>query len=122
MFTENFDITVSDDTTETSVNLIDVDLDTQFNATESLDILDAAVDAITQSQANLGATQNRLSYTINSLSKNVAASRVALGNIIDTDLATEASDLAKTTILQQTSLMVNKVSNDNRKALLRLIE
>ena len=102
--------------------MIDVDLDTQFNATESLDILDAAVDAITQSQANLGATQNRLSYTINSLSKNVAASRVALGNIIDADLATEASDLAKTTILQQTSLMVNKVSNDNRKALLRLIE
>ena len=122
VFTENFDITVSDDTTETSVNLIDVDLDTQFNATESLEILDAAVDAITQSQANLGATQNRLSYTINSLSKNVAASRVALGNIIDADLATEASDLAKTTILQQTSLMVNKVSNDNRKALLRLIE
>ena len=39
VFTENFDITVSDDTTETSVNLIDVDLDTQFNATESLDIL-----------------------------------------------------------------------------------
>ena len=122
VFTENFDITVSDDTTETSVNLIDVDLDTQFNATESLEILDAAVDAITQSQANLGATQNRLSYTINSLSKNVAASRVALGNIIDADLATEASYLAKTTILQQTSLMVNKVSNDNRKALLRLIE
>ena len=53
VFTENFDITVSDDTTETSVNLIDVDLDTQFNATESLAILDAAVNAITQSQANL---------------------------------------------------------------------
>jgi len=122
VFTENFDITVSDDTTETSVNLIDVDLDTQFNATESLAILDAAVAGITQSQANLGATQNRLTYTINSLSKNAVASRVAFGNIIDADLAIEASELAKATILQQTSLLVHKVSNDNSKALLKLIE
>ena len=82
----------------------------------------AAINAITQSQANLGATQNRLSYTINSLGKNVAASRVALGNIIDADLAIEASELSKAMILQQTSLLVHKVSNDNRKALLMLVE
>ena len=84
--------------------------------------MDAATNAITQSQANLGATQNRFTYTINSLRKNVAASRVALGNIIDADLATEASELAKGTILQQTTVMIHKVSNDNRKALLRLIK
>ena len=87
-----------------------------------MEILDAAINAITQSQANLGATQNRLTYTINLFRKNVAALRAALGNIVDADLATEAGDLALATVLQQTGLMIHKVSNDNRKVLLRLIE
>jgi hypothetical protein len=44
------------------------------------------------------------------------------GTFSDADLAIEASELGKTTILQQTSLMVHKASNDNIKALLKLIE
>ena len=63
-----------------------------------------------------------VTYIINPLRKNVAASRVVLRNITGADLATEASHLAKATILQQTTVLINKVSNDNRKALLRLIE
>ena len=39
-------------------------------------------------EANLGATQKSVTYTINPLRKNVAASGVALGNIIDMDWAT----------------------------------
>ena len=76
----------------------------------------------TSAEASHGATQNSVTYTINPLRKNVAESRVALRSIIDADLATEAGALAKARVFQQTGLMIHKVSNDNRKALLRLIE
>lgn len=101
------------DTTASGLGLTASNFDvlTVTNATNALSIIDSAIDSITRTRGNLGASQNRLQSAIRSLrnvSQNLAA---AESRIRDVDIALESADLTRNSILQQTSVSVLAQAN-----------
>ena len=62
-------------------------------------------------QSTLGATMNRLSSTATNLQSMQDNTEVAIGNIMDTDYATEASNMSKQQVLMQTGITMLKQAN-----------
>ncbi|WP_312456668.1 flagellin [Pseudescherichia sp.] len=62
-------------------------------------------------QSTLGATMNRLSSTSTNLQSMQDNTEVAIGNIMDTDYATEASNMSKQQVLMQTGITMLKQAN-----------
>lgn len=79
----------------------ELNISTPEGADNALVAMDAALTAINNSRADLGAIQNRFSSVIANLqttSENLSASR---GRIVDADFATETANLTRSQILQQ---------------------
>jgi flagellin len=99
----------------------DVNLNTQVGAQDSLAVIDAALAGIDGQRADLGAVQNRFSYTISNLAniqENVSASR---SRIQDTDFAVETAQMTKNQILQQAGTSILAQANQLPQAALSLI-
>ena len=84
-------------------------------------VLDRAIQQITQSQAKLGAIQNRLDYNIANLTKSAMLTETAKGRIIDADFAAETAILVKNQILQQAATQALNMANQSRQGVLGLI-
>jgi len=105
--------------TESSVN--DVNITTRQGAVKALDILDLALDQLSSQRASLGAIQNRLESTINSLttnSENLSASR---SRILDADFATETANLSRNQIIQQAGVSILAQANQQPQIALSLL-
>jgi flagellin len=99
-----------------------VDLSSQENSQKALSILDAAIDTVTNSRANLGAYQNRFEAAISNLetsSTNLQASR---SRILDTDYAKETTNLAKSQIVQQAATAMLAQANQSSQSVLALLK
>ncbi len=86
-----------------------------------LEKLDTALSYVTTERSKLGATQNRLEYTIKSLdisSENLTASE---SRIRDTDMAKEMMNLTKTNVLQQAAMSMLAQANQNPQNILQLL-
>lgn len=108
--------------TVTGQTVSSVDLSTQANAQKALSILDAAIDTVTNSRANLGAYQNRFEAAISNLettSMNLQASR---SRILDTDYAKETTNLAKAQIVQQAATAMLAQANQSSQSVLALLK
>lgn len=84
--------------------------------------IDKAISQISTQRSNLGATQNRLEYTIKSLdnsSENLAA---AESRIRDTDMAKEMMNLTKSNVLQQASTSMLAQANQAPQNILKLLQ
>ncbi len=91
------------------------------NAREAIDKIDEAIVKVTGGRAGLGAMQNKLQSTTNTLSitsENLAAAR---SRITDTDIAEEASVLAQKQILQQAGVSVLAQANSSQQLALKLL-
>jgi flagellin len=108
--------------TVTGQTVSSVDLSTQANSQKALSILDAAIDTVTNSRANLGAYQNRFEAAISNLentSTNLQASR---SRILDTDYAKETTNLAKAQIIQQAATAMLAQANQSSQSVLALLK
>ena len=108
--------------TVTGQTVSSVDLSSQANSQKALSILDAAIDTITNSRANLGAYQNRFEAAISNLettSTNLQASR---SRILDTDYAKETTNLAKAQIVQQAATAMLAQANQSSQSVLALLK
>jgi len=108
--------------TVTGQTVSSVDLSTQENSQKALSILDAAIDTVTNSRANLGAYQNRFEAAISNLetsSTNLQASR---SRILDTDYAKETTNLAKSQIVQQAATAMLAQANQSSQSVLALLK
>jgi len=108
--------------TVTGQTVSSVDLSTQANSQKALSILDAAIDTVTNSRANLGAYQNRFEAAISNLentSTNLQASR---SRILDTDYAKETTNLAKSQIVQQAATAMLAQANQSSQSVLALLK
>lgn len=106
-------------TTNESVN--DVDITSRQGAVRALDILDLALDQLSSQRASLGAIQNRLESTINSLttnSENLSASR---SRILDADFAIETASLSRNQIIQQAGVSILAQANQQPQIALSLL-
>jgi flagellin len=90
-------------------------------AREALDSIDGAIAKVSGARAELGANQNKLQATVGNLGiqkENLVAAR---SRIMDTDVATETSNLVKGNILQQAGISVLAQANMAPTAALKLV-
>lgn len=94
---------------------------TQTGAQNAIDIIDNAIELVSEQRAKIGAFQNRMEYTITNLG--VAAENQAAANsrIVDADVAAEVSNMVKTQILSQSAMAVLAQANAAPQALLSLL-
>jgi flagellin len=90
-------------------------------AREALDQVDQALDKVNAFRAGLGAMQNRLQSTGNSLGISVESLSAANSRIRDTDIAEESAELVKRGILNQANIAVLAQANQLPSAALRLV-
>jgi flagellin len=99
----------------------DIDISTQAGAQAALASIDEALQSVSINRAELGAVQNRLEATINSLtstSNNTVASR---SRIQDADFAAETTALARSQILQQAAQAMLAQANQSQQGVLQLL-
>jgi flagellin len=83
--------------------------------------MDAALEAVNASRADLGAIQNRFSSVVTNLqtgSENLSAAR---SRIMDADYAKETANLSRTQILQQAGTAMLAQANQSSQSVLSLL-
>jgi flagellin len=109
-------------TTVSSAGISTVDISTVSGAQNSLNVLDKAINTVTDLRASMGAYQNRLSAAISNLettSMNLQASR---SRILDTDYAKETTNLAKSQIITQAATAMLAQANQSAQSVLALLK
>ena len=89
---------------------------------QALTTIDAGIKKVIDERAKLGAIQNRLEYTMNSLkvsSENLSASE---SRIRDTDMAREMMNLTRANILQQAATSMLAQANQAPQSVLQLLQ
>jgi flagellin len=104
-----------------AISAIDISGADGTGAQAALASIDVAIKEIDSQRADLGAIQNRFSYTISNLAniqENISASR---GRIQDTDFAVETANMTKNQILQQAGTSILAQANQLPQAALSLL-
>ena len=99
-----------------TVNITDADA-----IGDQITAIDAAIEAVGEQRANLGAIQNRFQSTIANLSNVVENVSGARSRIMDTDFAAETANLTKFQITQQASTAILAQANQRPQAALSLL-
>lgn len=100
----------------------EIDISTMAGASRAMSTIDAAIVNISDAQSRAGAFQNRLDYVIANLSEsnqNMSASR---SRILDTDYATETTELARSQIIQQAATAMLAQANQSAQGVLALLQ
>lgn len=90
-------------------------------ARDALDQVDSALDKVNGFRASLGAMQNRLQSTSNSLGINIESLSAANSRIRDTDIAEESAELVKRNILNSANVAVLAQANQMPAQALKLL-
>ena len=96
------------------------DVGTQADATRH-HALDTAISPSRRQRADLGAVQNRLQHTINSLSVAAENASAAESRIRDTDMAKEMTSFTRSQILQQAGVSMLAQANQAPQSVLKLL-
>lgn len=94
---------------------------TQDEANNSINLIDDAIKAVSTQRAKLGAVQNRLEHTVNSLNTANENLSAAESQIRDTDMAMEMTQYTKDNILQQASQSMLAQANQMPQGVLQLL-
>ena len=98
-----------------------VRVDNQAKATESLDAIDAAIQAVSKQRSKMGAIQNRLEHTIANLDVAAENLQTAESRIRDIDMADEMVQFSKNNILQQAAQSMLAQANQANQGVLSLL-
>ena len=99
----------------------EIDLSTAGNASSALAKLDTALNTVASARASLGASQNRLSVTVENIGSTVTNLTEARSRIEDVDFSSETTNLAKAQILSQASTAMIAQANQAQQGVLSLI-
>ena len=92
------------------------------SASAAIASIDSAINMVNSQRAAIGATINRMTYAADNMtnvSANVSASR---STIMDTDYATESTNLSKAQIIQQASTAMLAQANQQPQTVLALLK
>ena len=91
------------------------------SARNNLEHIDYAIQHLSENRSELGALQNRLLSTINSLQVYDENLSTARSRIYDVDMASETAELTKNNILSQTGISVLAQANQNNMLAVKLL-
>jgi flagellin len=89
--------------------------------TSQIDLINTEITDISASRAKMGASQNRLEHTINSLSVAVENLSASESRIRDTDMAQEMVSFTKSQILSQAGTAMLAQANQAPQGVLQLL-
>ncbi len=90
-------------------------------AQDGIGILDEAISRVSEVRARLGAFQNRLDHTVNSLSVARENMTASLSRIEDADMAEEMAEYTKLNVLSQAGVSVLAQANQRPQSILQLL-
>ena len=90
--------------------------------TSAVVAIDSAITAVNSQRATFGAAMNQLTYAVDNLSNVKVNSEAARSRIVDTDYATETSELARTQIIQQAGTAMLAQANQMPQTVLSLLQ
>ena len=94
----------------------------QTSANAAISTLDTAIEAVSSTRGKIGAMQNRLQSTINSLGIAAENTGAANSRIRDADVAQAVSEMVKNQILQQSTMAVLAQANQAPQMALQLLK
>ena len=110
-----------DDMSTGALGVQGVSVAKQADANSSIDQIDKAIKTVSSQRAKLGAVQNRLEHTVNSLNTANENLSAAESQIRDTDMAAEMIKYTKSNILQQASQSMLAQANQQPQGVLQLL-
>jgi flagellin len=99
----------------------EINITTQQGASDALRAIDAAINQVSAAQAMSGALNNRLDVIVNNLSEGLQNMSASRSRILDTDYATETTELAKQQIIQQAATAMLAQANQQPQGVLALL-
>lgn len=84
--------------------------------------IDSAITAINTQRSTFGAAVNQLTYAVDNLASVAVNSEASRSRILDTDYATETSELARTQIIQQAGTAMLAQANQLPQTVLSLLQ
>ncbi|MBD9355073.1 flagellin domain-containing protein [Methylomonas albis] len=87
----------------------------------AISAIDSAIKKIDTFRSTLGAIQNRFTTSVANLQSSIENQSAARSRILDTDFATETSNLSKTQILQQAGTAMLAQANQSGQSVLSLL-
>lgn len=112
----------NDSASSSATNVSGIDVSTEAGARSAISVLDGALEAVNETRSELGATSNRLEYTINNLSSMVTNAGASKSRIEDADFAVETSNLTKAQILSQAATAMLAQANASKQSVLSLLQ
>lgn len=106
----------------TGNSVSDLDVSTTASAQKAVDTLDAALEQINSTRADLGAVNNRLDFTVSNLANVAENTAAARSRIMDTDFAAETAELSRSQVLQQASQAMLAQANARPQQVLSLLQ
>ncbi len=104
------------------IGITDVDLGTEESATEGLGKMNDAIKYVSAARSGLGAYQNRLEHTINSLDITNENMTAAYSRIMDLDMAEEMTQYTTLQVLSQASTSMLAQANERPSQVLQLLQ
>lgn len=106
-----------------SVAITGSDISAAHTAIDSaISAIDAALNTVNTTRADLGAKQNRLESTISNISNIIENATASRSTIQDVDFAAETAELTKQQTLQQASTAILSQANQIPSAVLKLLQ
>lgn len=100
----------------------DLDLSTKDSAAEAIDRIDGAIQYVSSVRGQLGAYQNRLESTINSLDITSESMTAAYSRIMDVDMAEEMTNYTTYQVLTQAGTSMLAQANERPSQVLQLLQ
>lgn len=107
--------------TTSSLGVDGLDFSTKEGARASLSILDEAQGSVNGMRANIGALQNRLTSTVDTLAVTEENLAAANSRIRDTDIASTSSEMARNSVLLQAGTATLAQANQTSQLALKLL-
>ena len=110
------------DTLASTLGLSSLDIGASGAPSIAINLVDQAINSVSQIRGRLGAVQNRLTSTIANLQIQVENTSAAESRIRDVDVAIETAQLTRNSILQQSAISILAQANMQPQAALQLLQ
>ena len=91
-------------------------------ASAAMTTIDSAITVVNSQRATFGAAMNQLTYAVDNLSNVKVNAEAARSRVLDTDYASETSELARTQIIQQAGTAMLAQANQLPQTVLSLLQ
>ncbi|MBE6830669.1 MAG: flagellin, partial [Ruminococcaceae bacterium] len=110
------------DMSSAGLKLSDVSVASQEDAQKAIDTIEAAINTVSGTRADLGALQNRLEHTVNNLGTTSENLTSAESRIRDVDMAAEMMEMTKNNVLAQAAQSMLAQANTQPQNVLKLLQ